>query len=201
MTLLLGLAVAAFFSTNIDGLFILLIFFGDRRFRARDIVAGEFIGTAALYGISVVCSLTSLVIPRADIGLLGIVPIVIGARKLYSLWRDRVKREETLPPHYKKGSHGRVLSVAAVAIANGGDNIGIYIPLFATRSGYEIVVIGLVFAVMTAFWCFLASWLVRHPALGPPLNRYGHRVVPFILIGLGFLILLEAGSFELLSRF
>jgi len=41
--------------------------------------------------------------------------------------------------------------------------------------------------------------LVKHPALGPPLSRYGHRVVPFVLIGLGFLILLEAGSFKLLA--
>jgi len=75
MVLLLGLAAAAFFSTKIDDLFFLLIFFGDRRFRGRDIVAGEYIGTAALYVVSVVCSLTSLVIPKADIGLLGFVPM------------------------------------------------------------------------------------------------------------------------------
>jgi cadmium resistance protein CadD (predicted permease) len=200
MMLLLGLAVAAFFSTNIDGLFILLILFGDRRFRARDIVAGEYIGTAALYALSVVCSLTSLVIPRADIGLLGLVPVGIGAGKLYSLWHDRAKTEETLSPRYNAGSHGRVLPVAAVIIANGGDNIGIYIPLFAIRSGFDIAVIGLVFAVMTALWCLIAYWLVKHPALGPPLNRYGHWVVPFVLIGLGLLILLEEGSFELLAK-
>lgn len=198
--LLLALAAAAFFSTKIDDLFFLLVFFGDRRFRARDIVIGEYAGTAAIYGISLLCSLTSLVIPRAYMGLLGLAPIMIGVHKLYSLWRDRIKTEETLPQPYNRGSHGRVLSVVAVTIGNGGDNIGVYTPLLASRPVHEIAVIGLVFAVLTALWCLLARWLVRHPALGPPLSRYGHRVVPFILIGLGFLILLEAGSLGLLLK-
>jgi cadmium resistance protein CadD (predicted permease) len=139
------------------------------------------------------------VISKAAIGLLGFVPMLMGVKKIYDLWRDRKKPEDKLSPSYPQGSHSLVWSVALVTMANGGDNIGIYIPLFATRSGYEIAVIGLVFAAMTALWCFLAGWLVKHPALGPPLSRYGHRVVPFVLIGLGFLILLEAGSFKLLA--
>ena len=40
--------------------------------------------------------------------------------------------------------------VKALAIANGGDNIGIYTPSFAIRSGNEVAVIALVFAAMTA---------------------------------------------------
>jgi cadmium resistance protein CadD (predicted permease) len=34
--------------------------------------------------------------------------------------------------------------------------------------------------------------------LGAPIRRYGHRVVPFVLIALGVLVLYEAGSFGLL---
>jgi cadmium resistance protein CadD (predicted permease) len=145
-------------------------------------------------------SLLSLVIPRAYIGLLGIVPILIGAKKLLELYRERDKTEETLERHSNAGAYGRTATVALVTMANGGDNIGIYAPSFAIRSRYEIAVIALVFVVMTALWCFAAHSMVNHPKLGKPIRRYGHRVAPIVLIGLGILILYQAGSFGLLPR-
>jgi cadmium resistance protein CadD (predicted permease) len=85
-----------------------------------------------------------------------------------------------------------------VTLVNGGDNIGIYTPSFAIRSAHKIIVIALVFAVMTALWCFVAHAIVNHPKLGSPIRRYGHRVTPVVLVGLGVLILYQAGSFGLL---
>jgi cadmium resistance protein CadD (predicted permease) len=35
--------------------------------------------------------------------------------------------------------------------------------------------------------------------IGKVLNRYGHKVVPFVLIGLGLLILWDSQSYELLK--
>ena len=84
-------------------------------------------------------------------------------------------------------------------MANGGDNIGIYTPSFAIRSASEIAVIALIFVVMSALWCFLAHAMVNHPKLGLPIRRYGHRLAPVLLIGLGVLILYQAGSFELVA--
>lgn len=200
LLLLLGLAVVVFVSTNVDDVFVLLGFFADPRFQARDVVLGQYIGIGALYGASVVASLASLVIPMQYIGLLGLAPIVIGARRLRDLMRDQEVTGEELEGHPKAGTRGHTLSVAAVTIANGGDNIGIYTPLFATRSGPDIAVIGVVFVVLTATWCLVARWMVLHPWLGAPIRRYAGRVVPFVLIGLGVLVLYEAGSFELLRR-
>jgi len=85
-------------------------------------------------------------------------------------------------------------------MANGGDNIGIYTPSFAIRSANEIAVIALIFAVMTALWCFLAHAMVNHPKLGSPIRRYGHRMAPVVLVALGVLILYQAGSFGMLFR-
>ena len=198
--MLLGLAVVVFVSTNIDDLFVLLGFFADPRFRARDVVIGQYAGIGALYGASVVSSLVSLVVPVEYIGLLGVAPIVVGARRLRDLTRRQEVPGEEPADHPKAGSRGRTLSVAAVTIANGGDNIGIYTPLFATRSGTDIAVIGVVFAVLIATWCLVARWMVVHPWLGAPIRRYAGRVVPFVLIGLGVLVLYEAGTFGLLRR-
>jgi cadmium resistance protein CadD (predicted permease) len=143
-----SLAIVVFVSTNIDDVFVLLGFFADRKFPARSVVIGQYAGIATLYGVSVVASLISLVIPGIYIGLLGIAPIVIGGKKLLDLVCDRKETEDPLE-HWPE-TRGRILTVAMVTIANGGDNIGTYTPLFAIRSGNEIALIGLVFAMMTA---------------------------------------------------
>jgi cadmium resistance protein CadD (predicted permease) len=91
-----------------------------------------------------------------------------------------------------------IIAVAAVTIANGGDNISIYMPIFSTRTTYEIAVIGLVFAVMTAIWLVVAHFLTNHPKMGAPIRLYGHRIVPFVLIALGILILYEADTAHLI---
>jgi len=197
---LVGLALVMFASTNVDDMFVLVGFFADPTLHARDIVIGQYIGIAGLFGVSVAVSMVSLVIPSAYIGLLGIAPVVIGARKLFDLHRNREKAVESLKAGTSFGAHLRPATVALVTIANGGDNIGVYTPAFAIRSGHEVATIALVFAVMTAIWCLAAHWIVNHPKLGSPIRRYGHLVAPMVLIGLGFLILFQAGSVGLLHK-
>jgi cadmium resistance protein CadD (predicted permease) len=196
---LIGLAVALFVSTDIDDVFVLLGFFADPKFRMRQIVVGQCLGIIGLYGASVVASLIALVIAPAFIGLLGLAPIAIGLKKAWDL-RKGADTSAAEPADHEKASagHGNVVAVAAVTLANGGDNISIYTPLFAARSAYDVAVIGVVFALMTLVWLWAAHWLTHHRTLGAPIRRYGHRVVPFVLIALGILILHEAGTFELL---
>src|SRR5215469_5436553 len=141
---LIGLAVVVFASTNIDDAFVLVGFFADKNFHAHDVVIGQYAGITALYVISAIAALISLVIPPVYIGLLGLAPMAIGVKKLYYLWHN----EEPEEPVAGTGGRGRKLAVAAVTIANGGDNIAVYTALFATREAFEVLVIGIVFAVM-----------------------------------------------------
>lgn len=194
---LIGIAVVLFVSTNVDDVFVLLGFFSDPKFRPRQVVAGQYAGILALFSVSIVASLLSLVVSPAYIGLLGVAPIFLGLKKLWELRRG-VDVVDDPEQHRAGAAPGNVAMVAAVTIANGGDNISIYTPLFATRTGPDIAVIGLVFATMTALWLLLAFRLTSHPMLGTPIRRYGHWIVPTVLIGLGVLILSEAGTFELL---
>lgn len=190
---LVSLAIALFASTNVDDVFVLIGFLSDPKFRARDVVLGQYLGIAALFCVSVTASLFSLVIPRAYVGFLGVVPILIGMKRLFDLYRKRNATEDSLERHAGSGG-GRTVTVAFVTLANGGDNIGIYTPSFAIRSGSEIAVIGLIFAVMTGMWCILAHWMVNHPKLGAPIRSYGQHTAPIVLIALGVLILYQAGS-------
>lgn len=52
-----------------------------------------------------------------------------------------------------------------------------------------VPVYAIIFAVLTALWCWIGYLLVNNRWIGEPLRRYGHRVLPFVLIGLGLYIL------------
>src|SRR4030067_3013406 len=79
-------AVIIFAATNIDDLFILLLFFSqiNHSFRRRHIIVGQYLGFIALVLISLVAFLVSFIIPREWIGFLGLVPIFIGIYKLFN---------------------------------------------------------------------------------------------------------------------
>ncbi len=196
---LISIAIVLFVTTNIDDIFILLGFFSDPKFKLRQVILGQYLGITALYGISVIGSLIALVISPVYVGLLGLVPVFIGLKKIWELRNSAAADEEELHNHsVTANGNSNLIAVAAVTVANGADNISIYVPLFATKSGYDIALIGVIFAVMTMVWLISANWLVNHRSIGAPIRRYGHKVLPFILVALGFFILYEAGSFNLL---
>ena len=188
-----GIAIVLFASTNIDDIFVLLSFFSNKKFRTGHIVLGQYVGISVLVGISITASLVSLVFRPEYVGLLGLIPIAIGLKKLYDLWADP---EDDHEGPASVGA-GNVMAVAGVTIANGGDNIGIYTPVFATSSAANIGIFCAVFAVMVAVWLLFAHWLINHPALGAPIRRYGERATPFVLILLGLYILHEGRTYSL----
>jgi len=193
---LIGQAVGFFISTDLDDILVLILFFADSRFRTRQIIAGQFIGIAILYAVSIVGSWAALILPPAFVGLLGLVPITMGLKGAWNLWRSPGPGELVLPT-----GRANIAAVAAMTVANGGDNVSVYIPLFALRSGLDIALMGLVFAVMTALWLNLAYWLTRHRAIGALVRRYTRLLMPLVFITLGFLILYQAGTVRLLRGF
>jgi cadmium resistance protein CadD (predicted permease) len=177
-------AAVAFLSTNIDDIFLLMGFFADRTFKPKQIVIGQYLGIGALVLASVVCALISLAIAPGYIHLLGFLPIAIGLKKLWESFSEGDSDKK------RKYNAFQAFSVAAVTIANGGDNIGVYTPLFATISKPALSVTIIVFAVLTALWCVLGHWFVHNKRFGKQIRFWGGRLLPFVLIGLGIKILL-----------
>jgi cadmium resistance protein CadD (predicted permease) len=194
---LVGLAIVVFASTNIDDIFVLLGFFADSHLHGRNVGIGQYLGIAALVGVSIVASLVSLVLAPPLVGLLGVLPILIGVKRLVDLRRDA--GEKPRPEETRGGALGQIASIAAVTFANGGDNLGVYAPLFATQSAPGIVITVIVFLAMTALWIAMARRLLAQPTIGAFIRRYGRIAVPFVLIGLGLAILYDAGSIALLG--
>jgi cadmium resistance protein CadD (predicted permease) len=181
------LSTGAFISTNIDDLFLLVGFFSDRSFSRGLIFAGQILGMAAIVAISLAAASVAVAISPTHVGLLGLAPIIIGIGKLLRLGKT-VEGQPTA---------AGILQVGTVTVVNGGDNIAAYTPIFATQWPLDMIATLAIFAVLTLVWCFVAWWLVRHAALGKPLRRYGHLLLPFILIGLGGLILYRSGAINL----
>jgi cadmium resistance protein CadD (predicted permease) len=192
----LGIGIVVFASTNIDDIFLLAAFFADPRLRHRSIVIGQYVGIGALVLVSALAALLALAFPAGWVALLGVVPLFLGLSRLRALRGARVSEEAGSNEHRiqdqehnaERRLHSQILAVASVTIANGGDNIGVYVPLFATaREAFATYV--LTFAVMTGVWCALGYLLVNNKVLGGAIRRYGYVILPIVLIALGIYIL------------
>ena len=165
--LVAGLGVSAFITTNLDDSLILLLFFGDHRFRPHHVVAGQILGIGLLVLAGLVGGLLAQGLAGRWSGLLGLLPILIGFRELVE--RRQRPREREIPAietgSDKSAGWRRALTIAVVTVANGGDNIGVYVPLFTRHSAVEITLLLIVFAVRGlwhgARWSFVV-WGLLH---------------------------------------
>jgi cadmium resistance protein CadD (predicted permease) len=193
----LGVSSAVFVATNVDDIVLLAVFFADEHLRARDIVVGQLAGMALLVAASALCALTALVVPKGFIALLGILPLAIGLWSLPSLWRpargnaDDDDAADERERAVEQRTRSPVLAIALVTVANGGDNLAVYIPLFA-KEPHAIPLHAAVFAVLTGVFCWAGHWIVNNPLFGARVRRWGRVALPFVLIGLGLYILDDA---------
>jgi len=199
----LSTGITAFCATNLDDVLILLLFFTQvtTTFRRRHIVTGQYLGFAALVLASLPGFFGSFFLPRPWIGLLGMIPITIGLSRLLSEDEEEDMDYPTNLPSEKSRFLDGIFSpqaygVAAITFANGGDNIGIYMPLFASSSWESLLVILGEFFLLVGVWCYIAYQLTRLQTVSENITRYGNIIVPFVLIGLGVLILIDSHTLE-----
>jgi cadmium resistance transport/sequestration family protein len=189
-------SILAFVSTNIDDIFILILFFGNKKFKSGEIVIGQFLGIIALIGVSLLGSLIGLILQEAYIGLLGLIPFYLGIMGILTILKK--EKQDAEDPHLQTNK-SNILSVAGTTFANGGDNIGIYVPLFATLTWGGKISMITIFLIMTFVWCMMARYFTKHPYLAKAVDKYGHIITPIVLVFLGLYIMFEAGSFGLIS--
>jgi cadmium resistance transport/sequestration family protein len=199
-------AVISFVSTNVDDIFILIALFTQvsKSLTPRDIYYGQFIGIGVLIVLSLVGAWMGTIIPKEYIGLLGFFPIYMGIKKIYlALSKTDQLVEPVIVETFDKTRffdlrfRFQILGVAAITIANGGDNIGIYIPFFTTLSFQHIMLTVSIFFILTYAWLTFAHYLVYHPSRAALLKKYQPVIFPIILIALGTYILLKNYTYTL----
>ena len=185
------LSITSFLGTNIDDMIINTVFFSSAKNKKeiRSIILGKYIGISLLVLVSVLVSLGLGFLPMKYIGYLGLIPIALGIKEIISNYK-KDDDEDSKTENIKGGN--LILNVALITIANGADNIGIYIPLFAGFSLIEYAIFCGVFLLLIALWCVLGHQIAKLPLLKNMIDRYKKVIVPAIYILLGVYILLKS---------
>ncbi|MFF0143067.1 cadmium resistance transporter [Streptomyces sp. NPDC005227] len=194
---IIGQAAGLFAVTNIDDILVLALFFAQGagyKGSTRRIALGQCLGFAAILAVAVAAAFGATFLPEKAIPYLGLLPLALGIKAAVQAWRHRGDPEED-----KAASDGgpKPLEVAAVTFANGGDNIGVYVPVFATAGIGGMSVYVVVFLILLAVWIAAGRYFATRPVIAKALGRWGHILLPVVLIGIGLLILIEGGAFGL----
>ena len=192
-------ASAVYISTSIDYLFILLIIFSQSHTKKglRQIYWGQYLGTGILVMVSLFAAYVLNFIPQDwIIGLLGLIPIYLGIR--VAVTGEEEEEEEVAEKLEARGTSRLFWTVALITIASGGDNLGIYIPYFASLSISEIIIALVVFVISIALLCFISYKLAKISFVSTTLEKYERVIVPIVFIGLGIFIMIENDTIQTL---
>ena len=180
------MTIAAFIAANIDDVivFAVLLAQNNDRKRFRQMMAGRYIGTFLLLAISAITVLGISLLPDWVIGLMGFVPIALGIKSIFDYRKSEEQSKDSVQEHTDM-----TLTYTLLTIANGADNIGVYIPLFSNFSMADAVSSAIVSALMTALFCFAVRKIAELPYIQIQIRKYQAVIVPSVLIILGIVIL------------
>ena len=191
-------AMGLFAATNIDDIIVLSLFFargaGQRGTTAR-ILAGQYLGFAGILGAAVLVTIgAGAFLPPAAIPYFGLIPLGLGLWAAWEAWRGDGDDDDEAKVAGKKVGVG---TVAGVTFANGGDNIGVYTPVFLSVEPLAVVAYCVIFLALVAVLVALARFVATRPPIAEVLERFEHILFPIVLIGLGIVILVSGGAFGL----
>jgi len=192
-------AIGLFVATNIDDIIVLSLFYArgaGQRGTTRKILAGQYLGFGGILLAAVLVSLGARTfLPEDALPYFGLIPLALGLYAAWRAWRNRGDDDDDEAKVADK--QVGVLTVAAVTFANGGDNIGVYVPVFATASTTAVIAYCLVFLALVGLLVLAAKYVATRRPIAEVLERWEHILFPLVLIGLGIVILLEGGAFGL----
>ena len=221
-------AFVSFASTNIDDIFILTLFFSqiNNDMKIKHIVIGQYLGIGLLTIISIIGALGISVAPSEYVGFLGLVPIYLGVKAYFDYKKENKDNEDVTNQELRNDTNIRsmeleettyiqekhrlnfarnfinpsVIKVFSLTLANGADNIGIYVPLFTSMNLMDIIVTVIIFILLIALWCFIGLKLSEHSFVQKNIEKYKHIFVPIIFICLGVFILKESEAISFVFK-
>ena len=188
-----------FVATNIDHLALLALWFvhgQNRPGTTARICAGQYVGFGVILAVTIVLSaISGLVIPQEYLRFLGLIPLALGVKagigEIRERWHSEESEEEDEAEAQLKGKKISVGAVALVTMANGGDEIAAYLPVFALSTWWQIALFCAVFLVLAGVLLGLARFITGRMGLAEVLERFEAIIFPSVLILLGVLILAD----------
>ena len=134
----LAAAAGLFVATNIDDIVVLSLFFArgaGRKGTTPAILLGQYLGFLGILAASAIVGLgLNAVLPEELIRYFGLIPLLLGLWAAWQAFRGEDDDEDV------SGKRLSTLAVAGVTFANGGDNIGVYVPVFTTSTPAEVAI-------------------------------------------------------------
>jgi cadmium resistance protein CadD (predicted permease) len=185
-------AVVLFAGTNVDDIVVLTVLSISSqavgRPRMWHIWAGQYAGFTVLVAVSLAAAAGLAPVPGHWLWVLGLLPVGLGLGKLVTAVRAHRSGRYASPAVVTD-----VAGVTGLTIANGGDNVSAYIPVFRTSSPAAVTVIVAVFMAAVAVYCLASSGFATHRAVTDALRRWGQWAVPVVYILIGCYIFYKTG--------
>lgn len=186
-------ATAAYASTNVDGYVLLLGFVSDRRYGAKEVVAGQFTSVALQLTISLAIVQSGRVMAGPSIGLVGLVPFIVGLARIAQCGGRMGASGEEDSSHMRSRNRalGRMATVCAVATSGAIDNIFVYASVLIGRPLSDAVLTACLFTVLTAALCLCAYATVSARGVLGAVRLAAGRVAPFVTTAIGLSVLIR----------
>ena len=187
--LLILVVFVAFLATNLDNLALLIglcLRYPDRRDR---VATGYLLAMLVIGSIAAAIGKAADVAPVQYLGLLGIVPVAIGLKGLFELFKGA-----GAPGEPRASENGSVIALTlATQLGNGTDTVLTFSVLVADSNDQADLLIGAAFVFMVAIFAIGANVVTRRASLLHRLEHYSRRVMPFVLIAVGLFVLSNTG--------
>ena len=192
-------ALVLFVATNIDHLALLTLWFvhgQNHPGTTARICAGQYVGFGVILAATIALSaISGLVIPQEYLRFLGLIPLALGIKAAIGEIHERLSAEEDDDEDegeaQLKGKKVSVGAVALVTMANGGDEIAAYLPVFALSAWWQIALFCAVFLLLAGVLLALARLITGRLHLAEVLERFEAIIFPSVLILLGVLIIAD----------
>ena len=190
-------AILAFISTNIDNIIVVTVLLATATSSAtkRKILSSQYISLIILVILSFAGSLLINLISLQYTSILGLIPIALGIKTIF----DNRKRSSALLQN-PEAEHNRfssdntsgLLTFVMLALSNGMDNIGVYVPMFTNLvTGWDIIVISLIFIVMMTVLCFICGKIAGLPVVNDKIQKHAVHITPVVYVLLGIYIIVR----------
>jgi cadmium resistance protein CadD (predicted permease) len=171
----------AYIGTMIDNLF---AFAAQLTLTPRDrfsvVTVAQSTGVVVLVGLAATVGSTLDALPVRWVGILAVAPWALA-------WRNWRHRRDEVGGFVRRGATTTFL----ITLGLGGDNLAVWIPLLRASGLVREFALSAIFAFWQVLFIGLSWVLATHPRVVDRGQRAGRYFVPWLYVGLGFVILYE----------
>jgi cadmium resistance protein CadD (predicted permease) len=156
------------------------------RLSVGKIFAGYFLGMSCVLAASITIGLAGNLIPVEYLRYLGAIPITLGLKMLFDLWRERGRDGAAdASPGMQSAAVGGIF---LTQLSNGTDSVLVFAPLLADSSMNIDFMIAVAFMLMVFVWFALAQYATTHAKRISVLTTVAQWVAPIVMIVVGWYI-------------